>query len=838
MNSLIKNLFIASSFAFFALSAQAEQISKNDASIIANDFFSKINASKISTHSDKNLTLAHTVKSTSIPNKNCFYVFNKGVKEGFIIVAADDCVQTSVLGYSDMGEFDCDNVPANFQWWVEQYQREIDYAITNGLNSTRNIQTYSTSVSPLLGDISWDQGDPYNLLCPTLTNSKGKTERTATGCVATATAQLLRYYKYPEKGFGIKTYKWNTGGQTLTLDFTQSTYDWDNMTETYSNKSTTTQKNAVAKLMYDCGISCKTNYNLIEKGGSSATAYDQVIGLHDHFGYDRGMEYLTRNYYNLTSWHSKIINELNNNRPILYRGSGNAGGHAFIIDGYNKEGYFHFNWGWSGQSNGYFVITALNPGELGIGGGAGGYNYNQGMTIGIKPAQTSSSHSFEITSNGIEISGDNIFGYRIIATRIMNSNWCAATFDVAFKFESTSNGTIQYLKFIDSQTLDRLYYYDPFSYFANSLAEYLNDDTYKISIVAKPSTSSTWEPTPTLLGSAEYVYMTVSNGIATDLSYDQSTHPNLSIAGFELNDKLYANRIATLKAKVKNTGAEYLGDMALYFVNNNDSIIATSDVVITNIPKGETIDVIFEHTMISLSDGISISSETPCSVYLYANANNKNTSAIGKLGDVILHPVGIGSPSLAFTKKPTVNSSTEDNVSITLNFINKGVVFKDFITFHTWDENLAYEYHNGVKQYAMVERNENKEITFSFPFDGIVGHTYFVNVYSNNQLIVGNTPSIDYVFSFTLEEGKNGVENITAQYEMTITNCNNILNISTEQPINNILVYNTNGNLIANENYSGESNEETISLESQPAGVYIIKVETTDGIKTAKVIIK
>ena len=837
MKKLISNLFITSGIALFSGVAHAEQLSQSEALMIASEFLSKVNTTTITPQSNSRLTLAHTAKSISKPDKNCFFVFNKGVQNGFIIVAADDCVQTSILGYSNSGEYDFENAPENFNWWMEQYQREIDYALKNGLSTTATIKPFSTSVSPLLGNIAWDQGDPYNTLCPTLTNSKGETEHTVTGCVATATAQVMRYHKWPAKGTSSNSYTWENGGKTLSMDFSKSTYDWNNMTETYSGTSTTTQKNAVAKLMYDCGISCNMNYGLSETGGSGASAFNQALGLYSYFGYDQSMEHLTRDYYKLTDWNAIIINEINNKRPILYSGKGSGGGHAFIIDGYNKEGYFHFNWGWGGKSDGYFVTTALNPGELGIGGGAGGYNYNQGITIGIQPAQESSSPSYEITSDGIFISEDATNGYVISATRIINYNWNTATFNVAFQFESLSNGTIQRIQFLSNKTLNSLYYYNTISYAANTFASYLNDDEYKVSLVVKPSTTSTWEAMPTLLGSAEYVYMTVSGGKATKVKYDPTSVPDLLPAGFELNDKLYVNRVATLKAKVKNNGAEYLGDMILVFADNTGKILALSGTVMTNIQAGETKDIPFEYTMISLADGVSITDATPCYVYLFGDASENSAFQIGQIGTATLYPVGSGSPALAFTKAPKVNSSTEDNLSFTLNLINNGAIFKDAITFHTWDANLDYAYCGGISQFAMLENKESKELTFSFPYDGVVGHKYLVNIYANNVIIKGNTSSIDYVCDFVLGE-TTGVEGIIAKCEMTIINSNNILNISAEQPINNILIYNMNGALVANEKYSGESNKETISLESQPIGVYLIKVETIDDVKTSKIFIK
>ena len=836
MKRLINATLTISIILLLAFNVKAKDISISEAQYIAINFI-RNNPVGISPSSNYSLKLAYTAKSSTILGKNSYYVFNKGVNDGYIIISADDCVHNEVLGYSDNGNFNFEEIPSNIKWWLEQYQREIDFAIKNNLQSTPIIRSYATSVAPLLGGIAWNQGNPYNLLCPTLTNSSGNTERTVTGCVATATAQLMRYYKWPVNGTGSNSYIWENGDKTLSMDFSQSTYDWDNMTETYNSNSSTAEKNAVSKLMYDCGISCNMDYGLSETGGSSASALDQVYGLYNFFKYDQGMRFLTRNYYKLANWEALIKNEIDNKRPVLYCGTGTDGGHAFIIDGYNNNGYFHFNWGWGGNSNGYFVTTALNPGELGIGGGAGGYNYNQGMTIGVQPTQTSSVASFEITSDGLEFSGSTSNGFNITISRIMNSNWQSATFDAAFKFTPINGTASTLLTFMQNQELNSYYYFRPITYSANTLVNYLANGEYKISLVTRITGTSTWYNMPTLLGTSEYIYITVKDGKATNVTYDESSLPNLSITGYELNDKLYINRVATISTTVKNSGAEYLGDMALVFADANGKILATSGLVMANISEGETKEVKFEYTMISAASGVSITSETPCYMYLFGDASSSTNFNVGKIGNVTLYPVGSGSPSLAFTKAPKVNNSTEDNVSITLGLINNGTIFKDAITFYTWDYDLDYEYCGGISQYAMLENKESKEITFSFPYEGVVGHTYLVNIYANNAIIKGNTSTINYTCRFVLGEST-GIENIKTNYEMTVINTNNMLNISTEQAITQINVYNSYGVNIASKNYSGNSNNETITLKSQTPGVYVIKVTTIDGIKTSKVYIK
>lgn len=303
--------------------------------------------------------LAYTKNGSSQP---LYYVFNKGT--GFVIVSADDRA-TEILGYSDAGSFDIDNLPDNFRSWLNVYAAELESLFTTPeqaefLNSPAKTQTRSTgeSLAPLLGSIMWDQGSPYNALCPTLSNN----QRAAVGCVATAMAQIMRYHRWPEKGTGTTPAYTTTSNELEKLEISSvnlanATYDWANMTPFYNDSSSRTEMKAVATLMYHCGISVKMNYGL----SSGAYSKDVPNALKTYFSYNQNMEMLSRDYYTKVEWDSIIRKELDEKRPVYYSGSSINGGHAFVCDGYDANGLFHFNWGWSGLSNGYFALSSLTP---------------------------------------------------------------------------------------------------------------------------------------------------------------------------------------------------------------------------------------------------------------------------------------------------------------------------------------------------------------------------------------------------------------------------------------------------------------------------------------------
>lgn len=329
------------------------------------------------------------------------YVFRDG-NAGYRILSADD-VAAPVLGYSDSGTFNPESLPDNMRWWLDEYARQIEWASSNGGTAYKApLRVEQRAIAPLLST-TWNQDAPYNNLCP-----KMGTQATYTGCVATAMAQVMKYHNWPEKGNSSNSYSWNN--QTLSMDFATTTFDWNNMLDNYDGESTTAQQNAVATLMKACGYSVNMDYGTQESGASSL----QVgYALREYFNYDPALTNADRDLYTTTQWEEMIYNNLADCGPVFYSGLNSSSGHAFVCDGYASEGYFHFNWGWDGMSDGYFMLSALNPGAQGIGGSTSGYNSGQEVVLGIRKPQSGSSLSVPMfVAGGIPsaaVSGDAVY---------------------------------------------------------------------------------------------------------------------------------------------------------------------------------------------------------------------------------------------------------------------------------------------------------------------------------------------------------------------------------------------------------------------------------------------
>ncbi len=334
-----------------------------------------------------------------------FYVFNKADKGGYVIVSGDDRT-VDILGYSNQGSFDATNINPNLQFWLNLLQEAV--SATNDTNVIHKAPLATTAIDPLLTnkegqEITWYQESPYNDLCPS--DSYGKC---MTGCVATAAAMVMYHWCYPIKGTGSHSYTWEkctlydrrgdcrqSTAISLSADFENTYYDWENMLPAYMNKSTTTaQKTAVATLMYHAGVACEMEYS--SQGSGSCTDWIGAA-LINYFGYtaEKFITQSSRYSTAMTSEFSVSINEieeyfnadLEEGLPIIMGGQDKSGdgGHEFVCDGRDENGNFHINWGWEGDGNGFFSLNALQVDD---------FNFSSGIDaiIGLRPGVVDTIH--------------------------------------------------------------------------------------------------------------------------------------------------------------------------------------------------------------------------------------------------------------------------------------------------------------------------------------------------------------------------------------------------------------------------------------------------------------
>ena len=327
---------------------------------------------------------------------NEMYLFT-AAEGGFVLVAGDDCVRP-VLGYSLTAPVNT-QLPENMVDWIQGYAEEIALLRASGavgspqvraewdalLKGGSNNPLYSVVVSPLL-TTTWKQGAPFNTLCP----HSSSNQDTKAGCVAIAMAQVMKYWNHPAQGVGSYSYTSSSYG-TISANFGATTYDWANMSNSLTSVSPAVNINAVATLVYHAGVSVKMGYG---NSSSSATTTSSnnlntitaERALRTYFKYDKALHSVRRAVVGDSMWTALIDSELAALRPVIFSGRDTSGGHAFICDGCNNAGLYHFNWGWGGYCDGYYQLGALNPAPGGDGGNATShYNMENKMIIGIQP---------------------------------------------------------------------------------------------------------------------------------------------------------------------------------------------------------------------------------------------------------------------------------------------------------------------------------------------------------------------------------------------------------------------------------------------------------------------
>ena len=289
-------------------------------------------------------------------NTSLMYIYNRGNNGGYVIVAGDTNVNP-IIAYSLDTTLDTDNMAEATEAILEAWCRQVESArkAAKPISGTTMRATTRSNDAMLYETAIWNQGDPFNREAPTIDGG-----RSVTGCVATAMSIICHYNRWPEKGVGTTpAYSYEDSyGHTHTISSNSlgREYKYDDMLMSYNNGFTTTQANAVAALMKDMGTSVKMMYH-----PDSSGAYDSnvIYSLMTYFGYAKDMKLVYGAGLGSEEWNSTIRENVREYGPTYFSGSGDNGGHAFVIDGFDTGDYFHFNFGWGGVGNGYFLIPKI-----------------------------------------------------------------------------------------------------------------------------------------------------------------------------------------------------------------------------------------------------------------------------------------------------------------------------------------------------------------------------------------------------------------------------------------------------------------------------------------------
>ncbi len=421
-------LFLTTFLCFVGSFLAAQPVNINTAKAIAEHHLAAISQPLLKSTASKGKNFQFTsVKATVENNDTLYYILNDTINKGFVIISADKRAWP-ILAYSTEGSINETKQPEAFIAWMENRKQEIATIKQNNLQpdiattaswqnlSLKSTAIETTSVEPLI-QTQWDQGCYYNSLCPADAQSP-YCGHVPTGCTITAMSQIMKYWNYPTKGTGSHSYSHPTYGN-LSANFGSTTYQWSQMPN-----SVISPNNAVATLMYHCGVSLDVDYS-----PNASSAWDPRDALVQYFNYSSNAMLVNRSGFSTSEWINLLKSELDLRHPIWYQGSGLVG-HAFICDGYQDADYFHFNWGWSGSSDGYFYLGNLNPGWY-------TFNENQSALIGIIPGNLPDGYNgFFLSSNAVDLATK---GGTTSVDVCSSANWTASS-DQSWLSLSTKTG--------------------------------------------------------------------------------------------------------------------------------------------------------------------------------------------------------------------------------------------------------------------------------------------------------------------------------------------------------------------------------------------------------------
>ncbi|MDE6523865.1 MAG: thiol protease/hemagglutinin PrtT [Muribaculaceae bacterium] len=764
------------------------------------------------------------------------YVFSLHNSEGYVVLAADDLLPT-VLGYSYDGVFDGESMPPAMKYWLSEYGRQLKYAESCGqISYVRKKIEERPSIAPLC-ESTWSQSRPFNDNCPTINGSKSPA-----GCTATAMAQVMYTHKWPITGTGTNTYIYGTAKEKLTFDFGATTFDWDNMLPSYRDGYSEAEGVAVATLMEACG-----NASLMSYGSSASGAYpyDAIYGMVNFLGYDKSAVMLERDFYSSGVWDNIIYSELEEGRPVIYGGydSSYQNGHTFIVDGYGGDGLYHINWGWSGMSDGYFRLSALDPSEQGIGGLASGYNFRQDAIINLMPAREDSKYALEVMWDGSFLPVDDTYSSNDKAVFKVGEGGNINGFtlrNVMVKMGLLLTPYEGGESFFCAGK--ELRFYSMYGYYSNS-----GHDRFSIDVSNLPKEGS-YIAVPAFEYDGEVEEIAVKAGKVRSVMIHCSeegikfekinVERTITATNIKSEKKLYSGRNCEITAEIHNSGEEYLGVISAGFIDSDGTMLCSLPSVPVTLAEGESMAVIFSGILESNTFAL------PAGDYIFDVMDEDGNSICVDSVIMTVHEIPTGKPSYTFDLSMKGNHSGQgtysspyligDEVEMEMTLSVDSGLFDDAVMLYAYyadgEEDADFTSDSQYYREMFVTPGDTEQVTFhlgtsDFELDKVV----FVQAYgwkpdwsAASQGWLGK--------EIYMKRVANGVtEIVDAKGRIYPNPAMTDVTISEVAPIRSVRIYALTGVEVINCRFSGSESIVKVDVSSLSSGHYIVEVNTNAG---------
>lgn len=682
-----------------------------------------------------------------------YYVFNFSDDNGYIIISADDAV-VPVLAYSTQKAYRINDQPDAFIKWMDKYRREIKEIVENRYSAGEEIKLQwerlqnglplkveknANTVNPLI-TTTWDQMDYYHDLCP---YDYDYNQRVATGCVATAMAQVMKYHNHPQNGEGYHTYNHSKYG-SLSANFGAATYNWSSMPN-----NVTSSNNAVATLMYHCGVSLEMNYGPAQEGGSSTNSLDVVANaLKSYFSYSNTTQFTMRQNYSDANWKNLLKDELNNNRPMEYAGIGQGGGHAFVCDGYDANDYFHFNWGWSGYYDGYFHMDNLNPGTGGTGAGASNYNQYQQIVYGIEPEDGTGGGGggggtppgegspLELYSSvSVNPNPINFYSAFSVDMQIANGSGANYTGDLGAAIFNGDGAHVGFVETLNGLTLENGYYYNV-TFTTEGLP--ITPGQYTIGIYSKAS-GGEWQAVKD--GSySNFVSITI-NGPQNDIQLYSSVSMN--------PDPIVQGQSLSLTVDIANFGSFFSGSVSADFYTSQGEYLEEIQALNAELNNNSYGTGTFETSSVDLDPGTYI-------IAFWETTDGSNWNLIGSTSQYP-NPITVKVVAPGIQPDPYENNDTDVN-AYQFTASDGGHFYTDGSTTHIGTDYDYYQFN--------LDANYKYEVSARVhdSYNSGNGNTYTNDVIFSYNEGVGAGEGYDTEASTFIVNGKSNLKFFVASY--------------------------------------------------------------------------
>lgn len=831
----MKKNFTLLLLALSALTAGARQLSPAEALQRAGQ--DQLTPLSVKTVASPQLVMDVKAAKTNIP---AVYVFD--TKPGYLILSANDCA-APVLGYSDRGTIDPQSLPPAMKYWLDSYASQIAWAEQNGVTYNAKSASRATdmeAIAPLV-KTTWNQSAPYNDKCPEFNG-----ERSVTGCVATALAQEMYYHQWPATAQGGKvSYESEYSSEYTTqisLNFDNVTFDWNDMLLNYtSDNYTTTQADAVAELMYACGVAVEMDYSPVESGAS--TLYI-APALYKYFGYSDAAIMPFRTFYTSDEWNQMVYDQLAQNLPVLYGGDSTEGGHQFVCDGYQGDGYFHFNWGWAGQSDGYYLLSALDPESQGIGGSTSGYNYNQSICINVAKPGVITGPQYLIYCSGdflteglyenMEEEGSSQTVQLGQTLTIMSSNYfgnygCKAV-DGAFGILiSGDNGTTT--AYASSTSLATLADNGDVQSYTVTLPSTLEEGTYNVTPIFLPEGASEYVNILAPVAGIRSLSMTVSGSTAT---ITVGNAPDFTISNAEFKSEVYSGSYFSLDFTAVNNGSDqYYGLIGAVLVQNGNEMASTEQVVPVTLNAGETatFNLIgqFEN---ELGDGVAAGE------YQVVLVESTTGNSVGPQNSLTVNVQSTleSSPTLNVSLAIDGTSTDVDPSDITFKGtvgVESGYLADQLMMFVFPDESGAEDIYYTYTDYMFVGEGDQTDFDLNVDLSSVVtdGGTYMAQMYTSSEEALGQP------VTFTVQTtGISDVADTSADVKVFPIPANDYITVTAPEGIGSVAIVNLAGQAVRKLDGANQQSV-TVNVDNLASGHYFLVITSANGKNTARHII-